>query len=107
MLNFFDCTGGHDRARVLSLYNLLNGVAIVAGTLLGGLLLRSFGGDGYVAVFVGSSLLRAVAVLFLARGVGLRGGPEHDFHHVFLRVISLRPGQGPALRPVVMPEGKH
>ncbi len=107
MLSFFDTTDEQTRARVLSLYNLLNGVAIVGGSLLGGFLLERLGPDGYAWVFIASSVLRGVSVLCLARGAGVRRDREHDFERVFLRVISFRPGQGPGLRPVVVPSRRR
>jgi len=104
MLSFLDTTDEHSRARVLSIFNLLNGVAIVAGALLGGLLLEVLGPDGFVWVFLTSTVLRAAAVLLFARGAGMRRPSEHKFEDVLMRVISFRPGQGQGLRPVVVPE---
>lgn len=104
VLNFFDYTDDANRAAVLSLYNLLNGVAIVIGSLLGGAVLLALGSQGYAVIFLASSTLRALTLLLLARGVGERRGGEHSFQHVFTRVVTLRPGQGPGLRPVVLDE---
>lgn len=106
-LNLFDCTEERNRARVLSLYNLANGVAVVVGTLAGGAVLRRFGPSGYAHVFLASTILRATTVLLFARGVGVKREHEHSFHNVFLRVISLRPGQGANVRPVVMDDGTN
>jgi MFS family permease len=105
ILNFFDCTNDENRARVLSVYNLLNGIGIVTASFLGGILLSHVGEYGYQTIFLVSSGLRAVCVLAVAKGVGVRRqAHEHSFQNVFVRVITLRPGQGPDLRPVVMPE---
>ena len=102
-LNFFDCTDERNRARVLSVYNLLNGFAIVGGSLAGGFLLRSGPGDRYAWIFLLSTGLRAVALLALGKGVGRRRvSGEHSFHDVFLRVLTLRPGQGPDDRPMIL-----
>jgi len=101
VLSFLDTTGEQTRARVLSIYNLLNGIGIVAGSLVGGLLLETFGDNGFLAIFLTSSLLRGLAVLLFASGAGVRHPVEHDFEKVLLRVISFRPGQGPSFRPVV------
>lgn len=101
VLSFLDTTGEQTRARVLSIYNLLNGIGIVVGSLVGGLLLETFGDNGFFAIFLTSSLLRALAVLVFASGAGVRHPVEHDFEKVLLRVISFRPGQGPSFRPVV------
>ncbi|MDX2171422.1 MAG: MFS transporter [Deltaproteobacteria bacterium] len=88
MLNLLDATDDRSRARVLSLYNLLNGLAIVAGSLCGGLVLRGLGSDGYATLFVLSSLLRAAVVLTLSRGVGLRRAGEPSYGRAFLRTVS-------------------
>lgn len=102
-LNFFDCTDRRNRARVLSLYNLLNGVAIVSGSVIGGSVLEYLGRSGYAYIFIASSFLRVVALLALGRGVGQRRAvAEHSFRDVFVRVLTLRPGQGADTRPVVM-----
>ncbi len=105
VLSFLDTTDEHSRARVLAIYNLLNGIAVVAGSLAGGLLLHTFGADGFVWVFIASTALRLAAVLAFARGAGVRRPVEHDLDQVLLRVISFRPGQGPAMRPVVFSNG--
>lgn len=104
ILSFFDTTDERTRARVLSLFNLFNGVAIVSASLLGGLVLRHFGSAGYMYIFLASSLLRFVVVLLFNSGAGVRRPHEHTFRNVFMRVISFRPGQGADLRPVVMDE---
>lgn len=104
VLNLFDYTDDANRAQVLSLYNLLNGAAIVTGSLIGGAVLRGLGRDGYAVIFIASSVLRAGTLALLARGVGERRGGEHSFPRVFVRVITLRPGQGEELRPMVLDE---
>lgn len=101
VLNMFDTTDDADRAAVLSLYTLLNGVAIVCGSLVGGTVLRALGDGGYHALFIASSLLRALIMVFLARGTGVRRPREHSFPAVFVRVVSLRPGRGPEWRPML------
>ncbi|GIW39658.1 MAG: MFS transporter [Candidatus Binatia bacterium] len=98
LLNFFDCTNERNRPRVLSLYNLATGVAVVAGSVAGGWLL---GRTNYEVLFVTSSALRLLCVSFLLRGVGIRRSGEHRLSAVFARVVTFRPGQGPLLRPVV------
>jgi MFS family permease len=102
ILNFFDCTDHRDRARVLSLFNLLNGCAVVVGSLVGGLVLRTIGDGGYLWVFAGSSVMRAATVARFGRGVGARRAVEHSFQDVFIRVMGVRAGQGQDVRPLVM-----
>lgn len=102
ILSFFDTTDDRTRARVLSLFNLFNGFAIVIASLVGGLVLQHFGSVGYMYIFLASSILRLVVVLSFNSGAGIRRPGEHTFQNVFMRVISFRPGQGADLRPVVM-----
>ena len=105
ILNLFDCTGDDNRAQVLSLYSLFNGGLIVAGSLFGGSVMHLLGDRGYAVIFVVSAFCRAVVVLTLARGVGVRRrSGEHSFRDVFLRVITLRPGEGEDVDVVVLEE---
>ena len=104
VLNLLDATDDADRAQVLSLYTLLNGVAIVTGSLIGGVALRAMGEQGYHVLFLCSSALRALVMLRLARGVGVRREREHSFPTVFVRVLSLRPGRGQEWRPLIFDE---
>lgn len=79
MLNLLDATDDADRAQVLSLYTLLNGVAIVLASVLGGLVLRGFGEVSYHGLFLASTALRAATVLLVASGVGVRRPGEPSF----------------------------
>jgi MFS family permease len=92
-LNLFDCTDERNRADVVSLFNFLNGAAVVAGATIGGVVLRQLGSDGYPILFVGSSLLRLAVVIALARGVGVRRAREQTFPRVFVRVITFARGR--------------
>lgn len=107
ILSLFDTTDERTRARVLALFNLLNGVAIVSASLIGGVVLRELGSEGYMYIFLASSLLRGAVVILFNSGAGHRRPGEHTFQNVFMRVIGFRPGQGPELRPVVMDEGRE
>ena len=108
MLNLFDCTSDENRAQVLSIFSLLNGVMIVTGSLIGGSVIHALGDRGYAVIFVVSSFCRAAVMLTLARGVGVRRrSSEHSFRNVFLRVITLRPGEGEDVGAVVLDEKPH
>ena len=67
LLQFFGQIPGERRVAVLTLYNLGNSAAMVAGTLIGALILNSLGRshDAYLAVFAASGCLRLVALLAL------------------------------------------
>lgn len=98
VLNLLECTDDDNRAQVLSLFSLLNGVAMVAGALLGGALLRWLGDGGYYYLFLLSTVGRATALLFLLPGVGTsRLSRELPVADVLLRVVTLRGG-----RPAMM-----
>jgi MFS family permease len=102
VLNLFDCSAPAERSRVLAAFNLINGVAIVAGTLLGGIAFLALGDAAYGTVFLASSALRGLTSLAFSRGAGVRREDEHSFGEVLLRVMSLRPGLGPRLRPIAI-----
>ena len=108
VLNLFDCTGDENRAQVLSIFSLLNGVLIVAGSLLGGSVMHVLGDRGYAVIFVVSSLCRAIVVLSVASGVGVRRrSNEHSFRNVLLQVVTLGYGVGDDLNAVVLDEEPH
>lgn len=92
ILNLYDCTDDRNRAQVLSLFSLLNGISIVVGSLLGGGLLKWTGDAGYHYLFLLSALGRLAAVLSFARGAGDKRPGEEPFSSVFVRVITLRAG---------------
>ncbi len=102
VLNLFDYTADRNRAEVLSLYNLMNGLAIVTGSLAGGTILQYAGTRGYPYIFLASSAARGLTFVAFARRLPPVHPAEHAFGDVFLRVVSLRPGQDPSLRPVVV-----
>ncbi len=87
ILTLFDATDDTDRAQVLSLYTLLNGVAIVVASVLGGLVLRGLGEGSYHGLFLASTALRAATMLLVARGVGGRRPGEPSFGSAFAQVL--------------------
>ncbi|HUI25688.1 MAG TPA: MFS transporter [Candidatus Kryptonia bacterium] len=106
-LNLFDCTDDRNRAQVLSIYTLLNGVMIVTGSLLGGAVMHALGDRGYHVIFVTSSTCRLLVVAIMLRGVGVkRRAQEHSFRNVFTWVMTLRPGEGEEIDAVVMDEDR-
>jgi MFS family permease len=99
LLSFFESLETRERTSVLTLFNLASAIAVVGGSLLGGALFSVFEGSraSYVAVFVVSSLARAVSLLLL-RGVPSAWVPEVP---VALRPLAMRPSAGVVARPVV------
>lgn len=68
-LVFIERIPGHQRTRVLSLFGVGNGLAMVGGSLVGGWLISGFGNatSGFLAVFILSSVLRLAALLLFPR----------------------------------------
>lgn len=95
ILSFFDCTTEANRARVLALYSLLNGIAMVTSSVIGGVILRTLGPSGYPVIFIGSTMLRAAAVIFFSGKVGRKRAEEHSFASVLARVVTFRTAEGP------------
>jgi MFS family permease len=67
LLQFFRQIPGDRRVAVLTVYNLGNSAAMVAGTFIGAFILNALGRDhdAYIAVFVASGLFRFAALLAL------------------------------------------
>ncbi len=105
-LLFFDSIPESKRTGVLTLYNFANSAALVAGSLTGGLILKSLGPshDSYCLLFALSSLGRALTIPLLRRvpDVLPRTVPEP----MGLRTDAVRPQTGAEVRPITssMPE---
>ena len=98
-LMFFDSIPERDRTSLLTLYNLLNTLAWVGGSLLGGsvlyLLDATYG--AYLCVFVMSGVGRCLALILLARL------PKREVvtTEVALRTLAVRPAMGSVDTPVL------
>ncbi len=99
LLAFFEGLEESERASILSVFNFANTVAMAAGSLVGGLLLREIGtpGHAYTVLFVVSVTLR-LAVLFL---VPRRLRPVPVPEYVGLRTVAVRPAVGAIQRPIL------
>lgn len=88
-----------ERLGILTLYNLGRSFALVVGSLVGGVLLQSYGEGlrAYVIVFTASTLLRMASLLIVAsaRLPPLKRVP------LFSRTTAIRPSQGSFSPPVV------
>ena len=104
LLSFFERIPPHGQTSVLTLYNLANASAIVTGSAAGAGILRFFGDgpEGFAAIFVVSTLIRAAMLGFLRRV------PELATPGVVppLRPLSVRPASGGEQRPVLTDEGE-
>jgi MFS family permease len=69
LLLFFESIPSRRRVNVLTVFNLANSTAILAGSLIGGALLISLGAgrEAYLTLFIVSSSARALALVMLAR----------------------------------------
>jgi MFS family permease len=70
LLQFFRQIPSQERVRILTLYNLGNSAAMVAGSLIGAAILKSLGSNhsAYLTVFIASTVFRAAALLLLPGG---------------------------------------
>lgn len=93
----FDTTSPEKRVTCLSYYNVLNGFSILAGALLGGLIVRysSFALSKYYVVFVLSFLLRyAVSAYFLPKLREARIVKDIPYSKLALQVFTTLPTTG-------------
>lgn len=98
-LLFFESIAEDERTSMLTVYNLLNTTAWVAGSLIGGAVLAAFdtGFQGYLMVFGLSTVGRVLAIALLARVPHLR--VEAD--EVAVRTVAVRPGTASFDAPVL------
>jgi len=99
VLMFFEAIPRQDRASVLTFYNFGNAAALVAGGLIGAVVLQ-IGGEhptAYLVLFGLSSLARLCTVLLL------RKAPERTIEvtQPAVRVIAVRADEGPVERPIL------
>ncbi|QDU96013.1 MFS transporter [Lignipirellula cremea] len=98
-LLFFEAIAPEERTSMLTLYNLINTAAWVAGALGGGaiLFLTDASHAGYLIVFAASSFFRALALLLLARLPAI----EAEGEEIGLRTLSVRPNAASLDAPVL------
>lgn len=99
LLLLFERIKVEERTSVLTLFNLANAAAVVAGALGGGLLLAELGtGRGaYHVLFWVSGIVRLLAIL----PVGLIGRRQRHRVQVLPRVLGVRPNTGSLDAPLV------
>lgn len=101
VLMFFEAIPRHERTSLVTLYNLSNSSAMVCGTLLGAVVLRSFEESfaGYYVIFGMSSCCRIFAVLLLAR-LSLSNAVE-EVPHAVEGALALHPGTNSMDKPIL------
>lgn len=102
LLQFFRQIPSDRRVGILTLYNLGNSAAMVAGMLIGALVLKTLGGgkEAYLAVFVTSSVARALSLVMLPGGRFVMVSTKTAVHGWISRTIAVRPMSGSIERPI-------
>jgi MFS family permease len=93
----FDTTSPQNRATCVAYYNMINGIALISGALLGSAIVREneVFWSPYLLVFLVSGLLRMVAsLLFLPRIREVRTVETIGYSRLFLKVVSSMPTVG-------------
>jgi MFS family permease len=93
----FDTTTPQKRATCVAYYNMINGIALFSGALLGSVIARSntLFWSPFLLVFLLSGLLRlAAAVAFLPRLREVRDVETIGYSRLFLKVVSSMPTMG-------------
>lgn len=101
----FETIPEHERTSVLTLFNFTNALAMVCGSLLGGLILRSLdvSFQGYATIYAVSSLLRAGTLLLLARVMI----DDVLIEPIAVRSLAVRPSDGSIERPILASISPH
>lgn len=90
----FDSTSPQKRATCIAYYNVLNGVCILTGAMLGGLLVRynNLFGSKYYLVFIISFILRyASSLMFLPRLKEVRNVEGIPYNKLLFKVFTAMP----------------
>ena len=97
-LAFFERIDDEDRAGVLSVFNLMNAVALALGALIGAGIFAAFGDhSAYLWIFVASLGGRAAALPLLSR-VSPGAAP---LSQIFFRTLAVRPSGVAVQRPIL------
>jgi MFS family permease len=97
-LLFFEAIVDEERTSVLTTYNLAQAIATVGGSLLGGMILLTWGREPntYLTIFGLSTVARACTLVFLFRASDV---PVRSFQ-MATRTLAIRP-EGSVDRPIV------
>lgn len=94
----FDTTSSQKRATCVAYYNIINGVALIAGAMLGSVIVSSNAvfWSPYLLVFLLSGVLRlAASALFLPRIREVRIVETIGYSRLFMKVVTSMPTMGP------------
>jgi MFS family permease len=93
----FDTTRPTERASFISYYNVLNGVALFSGAIIGAVIVKynGFFWSSFLLVFLISAILRLLAaILFIPKLKEVRHVETIRYDNLFFKVISTLPSQG-------------
>jgi MFS family permease len=93
----FDTTTPQKRATCVAYYNMINGMAMISGTLLGSFIVRIHDvlASPYLLVFLASGLLRcAASLVFLPRLREVRSVETIGYSRLFLKVVTSMTTEG-------------
>jgi MFS family permease len=93
----FDTTTPQKRATCVAYYNMINGIAMISGTLLGSFIVRmnDVFSSQYLLVFIVSGLLRfGASLVFLPRLREVRSVETIGYSRLFLKVVTSMPTEG-------------
>lgn len=93
----FDTTSPEKRATCVAYYNVLNGIGIIFGSLLGGMIVmyNNVFWSKYLLVFLISGILRyQISIIFIPKLKEAREIERIPYHKLFLKVISTMPTMG-------------
>ena len=106
-LLFFESIPEEERTSVLTIYNLLNTLAWVTGSLIGGALLFNFNASfyGYLLIFAISSIARLATLILLIKVPRI----IVDSDDMGVRTVAVRPGTATLDTPVLpsLPDQVH
>jgi MFS family permease len=94
----FDTTSPQNRATCVAYYNMINGIALISGALLGALVVRMhlLFGSPFLFAFLLSGVLRlAASVWFVPHIKEVRLVEKIGYPQLFMKVISSMPTFGP------------
>lgn len=102
-LLFFETIDARERTGVLTIYNLGNAFATMAGSLLGWAFLNWMGQSqqAFLTLFLLSSICRVLALVLLARVTGVLDAVVRHAMPVVMRITSVNPAMGSIDRPIL------
>ncbi len=101
LLLVFETIREQERTSILTTFNLANAIAMVAGSLLGGLILHQMGEEkiGYLTIFALSSCVRVLTLPLLRRVPEVRLAPRP----IATRTVAIRAGDAASDDRPVLP----